>query len=72
MAGCYSSIGPASCMNDNNYNLELSPERHYKLIQVLTAYTDVLNVGDHTDQDMDQLREVLIDSWKNRFDMMDC
>ena len=59
-------------MNDNNYNLELSPERHYKLIQVLTAHTDVLNVGDHTDQDMDQLREVLIDSWKNRFDMMDC
>jgi hypothetical protein len=59
-------------MNTTNYNLELSPEQHYKLLQVLTAYIDVLNVGDHTDQDMDQLREVLIDSWKTRFAMMDC
>ena len=54
-------------MNTDNYNLLLSSDQHYKLITLLTSYMDMLGVNDNSDDEIDELRSILVGAWKNRF-----
>jgi len=54
--------------NEELYNLKLTPEEHYFLIDALGSIIDVCNsfASDH-DPMIDKIREELLLSWSDRF-----
>lgn len=55
-------------MNKDNYILELTPEEHYLLIQVLINISDICDAfSKDVDPSIDKIREELTINWAKRF-----